>query len=159
LTRFKEAVREAGILILVAAALGFIYTSATEKGMFARSVRTKSPQNANVPAPSMISQDEARAMFDAGRALFVDARHDFDFKLGHIKGAISLPLKEYDLKRSVMTGQPKDRLIVAYCDGADCNSSIELSVKLMKEGFQNVKIFFGGWRDWVDAGLPVEKQP
>ena len=157
--RFKQALREAGILILVACALGLVYTSATEKGMFARSVRMKSAQRADVPAPSMISRDEAKRLFDSDSALFVDARHYFDFNLGHIKGAISVPLKDYEVRKRALSGVPNDRLIIAYCDGAECNSSIELSVRLMKDGYRNVRIFFGGWREWVDANLPIEKQP
>lgn len=107
----------------------------------------------------MISRDEARSFFESGSALFVDARQDFDFSLGHIKGALNVPLKDYDVKKSAINGIPKDRLIIAYCDGAECNSSIELSVKLMKDGYRNVRIFFGGWREWVDANLPTEKGP
>ena len=157
--RFKQALRESGFLILVACALGLVYTSATEKGMFARAQRSLSAKRTDVPTPSMISRDEAKGFFESGSALFVDARHDFDFNLGHIKGALNVPLKDYDTKKSALDGIPKDRLIIAYCDGAECNSSIELSVKLMKDGYKNVRIFFGGWREWVDANLPVEKKP
>jgi rhodanese-related sulfurtransferase len=159
LIRFKQALREAGILILVACALGLVYTSATEKGMFARSPRSMAAQRAAVPTPSMISRDEAKGLFDSGSAVFVDARHEFDFNLGHIKGALNVPLKGYETMKSVLSEIPKERLIIAYCDGAECNSSIELSVKLMKDGYKNVRIFFGGWREWVDANLPTEKQP
>ena len=156
--RFKQALREAGILVLIAGALGLIYTSATEKGLFARSPKAVGSLRFDAPAPSMISREEARVLFDSSSAVFVDARHDFDYNLGHIKGAISVPLKDYDLKKGVLNGIPKNRIIIAYCDGAECNSSIELSVKLMKDGYRNVKIFFGGWREWVDANLPIEKQ-
>jgi rhodanese-related sulfurtransferase len=159
LIRFKLALREAGILILVACALGLVYTSATEKGMFARSVRMTKAQRADVPTPSMISLDEAKGMFEAGSAVFIDGRHEFDFNLSHIKGALSIPLKDYDVKKSALDRFPKDHLMIAYCDGAECNSSIELSVKLMKDGFKNVRIFYGGWREWRDAHLPIEKQP
>jgi rhodanese-related sulfurtransferase len=107
----------------------------------------------------MISRDEARTFFESGSALFVDARHEFDFNLGHIKGALNVPLKDYDVKKSALSGVANDHLIIVYCDGAECNSSIELSVRLMKDGYRNVRIFFGGWRDWVDANLPIEKQP
>ncbi len=107
----------------------------------------------------MISRDEARSLFESGSAVFVDARHDFDFNLGHIKGALNVPLKDYDAKISALSGIPKDRMMIAYCDGAECNSSIELSVKLMKDGYTNVRIFFGGWREWVDANLPIDKRP
>ena len=157
MTRLRHALREAGILLLVAAALGFIYTAATEKGLFARPAPSKTTSRGGAEDPSMISRDEAWALFQTGVAVFVDARHDFDFKLGHIKGAINIPLKEYDERKSALSGVSMDRVIVAYCDGAECNSSIELSVKLMKDGHTNVRIFFGGWSEWKAANLPSEK--
>ena len=157
--RLRQALREAIALLLVAAALGFIYTAATEKGLFARSTVREPVFPRGTKAPPMISRDEAWSYFQADTAVFVDARHDFDFKLGHIKGAINVPLKDYDLRKSALSGIAHDRVIVAYCDGAECNSSIELSVKLMNDGYTNVKIFFGGWREWVAANLPIEKTP
>ena len=157
MNRRQQAFREAGILLVVAATLGCIYTAATEKGFFAPSTPGKAALGSGKTTPSMITREEAWNLYQAGSALFVDARHDFDYQAGHIKGAISVPLKEYNLKRNALDNIPLDRLIIAYCDGAECNSSIELAVKLRDEGFKNVRIFFGGWHEWVSANLPTEK--
>ena len=153
--RLRQALREASLLLLVAAALGFIYTAATEKGLFARSSPGASAAGAN--APQMISAEEVWSLFQSGSALFVDSRHDFDFKAGHIKGAINVPLKDFDIAASPLRDVAKDRLLVIYCDGADCNSSIELAVRLGKAGFKNTRILFGGWREWVEAKHPTEQ--
>ena len=154
-----QALREAGVLLLVATALGSIYTAATEKGLFAHTTPTIPASTAGFVAPTMVTRDQAQAYFDSGKALFIDARHEFDFKLGHIRGAISIPLSIYQTKRAVLDSIPKNQLLVAYCDGAECNSSIELSVKLAKEGYTDVKIFFGGWREWMESNLPIDKSP
>jgi rhodanese-related sulfurtransferase len=148
---------EAGMLLLVAATLGFIYTAAFEKGVFARPSPTA--ESPGFLAPAMVTLDQAQAYFNSGTALFVDARHEFDYKLGHIKGAINVPLKTYQTNKSALDTLTKNRLVVAYCDGAECNSSIELSVKLAKDGYTNVKMFFGGWREWSASNLPIEKSP
>jgi rhodanese-related sulfurtransferase len=154
-----QAFREAGVLLLVATALGFMYTAATEKGLFAHLAATLPAQADGLLTPTMVTRDQAHAYFDSGKALFIDARHEFDYNLGHIKGAISIPLNVYQTKKSVLDTIPKNRLLVAYCDGAECNSSIELSVKLAKEGYTDVKIFFGGWREWTESNLPIDKLP
>ncbi|MCX6142904.1 MAG: rhodanese-like domain-containing protein [Ignavibacteriales bacterium] len=159
MTRLLQALREAGVLLLVATALGFIYTAATEKGLFARPAPTLPANTAGLLAPTMVTRDQAHAYFNSGKALFIDARHDFDYKLGHIRGAINIPLSIYQTKKAVLDTIPKNRLIVAYCDGAECNSSIEVSVKLAKEGYTDVKIFFGGWREWMESNLPIDKSP
>jgi len=159
LTRLLQALREAGMLLLVAAALGFIYTAATEKGMFAHLPPVPPSQTGGLLAPAMISRDQAQAYYESGTAVFVDARHEFDFKLGHIRRAINIPLRMYETKKSILDAIPKNRLLIAYCDGAECNSSIELSVKLAKDGYTDVKIFFGGWSEWTASNLPTDKTP
>ena len=157
MTRLRQAMNEAVVLLLIAAALGFIYTAAFEKGLFAHPTTTA--KSAGFLAPAMVTLDQAQAYFISGTAVFIDARHEFDYKLGHIKGAINVPLKSFEIKKTALDTLPKDRLLVAYCDGAECNSSIELSVKLAKDGFTNVKMLFGGWREWSASNLPIEKSP
>ena len=159
MTRLLQALREAGVLLLVAAALGFIYTAATEKGMFAHLPPVPPAQAGGLLAPAMISRDQAQAYFEGRSALFIDARHEFDYNLGHIRGAINIPLRMYDTKKVVLDTIPQNRVLVVYCDGAECNSSIELSVKLAKDGYTDVKIFFGGWREWTASNLPIDKSP
>jgi len=159
LTRLHQAMREAVLLLLVAATLGFIYTASVEKGLFARPAPAHTAESAGLMAPAMITRDQAQVYFDSGAAVFIDARHEFDYKLGHIRGAINIPLRTYETKKAVLDSIPRNRLLVAYCDGAECNSSIELSVKLAKDGYTNVKMFFGGWREWTTSNLPIDKSP
>jgi rhodanese-related sulfurtransferase len=157
LSRLRIALREAGLLLLAATALGFIYSASMKKGVFGPSLTPPERRSvASAPAPVMIPLDTARSYFAAGDGLFVDARHEFDYKLGHIKGAINVPLSEYDARKSIFATVPKNKLIVVYCDGTECNSSIEFSAKLFADGFTDVKIFFGGWREWEAARLPTE---
>jgi rhodanese-related sulfurtransferase len=152
--RFRRTLREALFILGAATVLGFVYTAVTGKGMFA----TPPPvAPATHTAPEFIAYDQALALFQSGAASFVDARHSYDYGLGHIKGAINLPLKEFESNRNVLGELPKDRLLVTYCDGAECNSSIDLAVRLDSLGYSAVKIFFGGWREWESNGGPVEQ--
>ncbi len=150
----RRGVKEGSLLLLLAAVLGFGYTALTEKGMFAKAV----PSPPSSSAPPLIHLHEAKAIFNSGEAIFIDARHVFDYKLGHIAGAINIPLVEYDRMKEAIDAIPKQKEIVVYCDGAECNSSIQFAVKLSGEGFSNVKIFFGGWEEWEAAHLPMEKE-
>ncbi len=151
------ALREAALILFVSILLGFGYTFVMKKGFF--SPPQPIVQAKAEVAPVFISYEEAKAMFDANTALFVDARHEYDYKLGHIKGAINVPLKDFELAKSPLATLPKDKLLVTYCDGADCNSSIELAQKLSDAGFTNVKMFFGGWNEWQSRHLQTETIP
>ncbi len=150
--RLREAVREAAVLALVSVALALFYNGVTGKGVFA----DLQPPAATVTpgsAPEIIPLEKAASLHREGTALFVDSRHDFDFRLGHITGALSAPLKEAD---AVLSGlrEPKDRPVVVYCDGAECNSSLEVGAKFSAAGYTHVYVFFAGWTAWKEAGLP-----
>lgn len=155
---FQRSIREATWILLAAGVLGFSYTATFKKGLFsnnAKAVETPSGES-NAPLP-IIDVAAARNLFESGAALFIDARHEFDFKLGHIKGAVNLPLKDFEARKSTLAFFPKNKTIVTYCDGAECNSSIALAAKLFAEGFMDVRIFFGGWNEWNAHQLPTEK--
>ena len=156
--RFSVAVREALVVVLAGAGLGLAYGALTHKGLFQSQAEVPDDMPSMMPqAPMMVSPEEAESLFVAGKALFVDARSEFDFRLGHIRGAVNLPLKSAVAEAELLRGVSKDRLIITYCDGQNCNSSIDLAARLYARGFRTVKIFFGGWEEWQARGLPVEE--
>lgn len=156
MTTFRQAVREGLWIVLAACILGFVYSYSTGKGLFGPASETRM-QVIAATAPSMIHLEEARRLYDLNQALFVDSRHAFDFEKGHIRGAVNVPLASFEEKRELVRALPKDKVLITYCDGADCNSSIELAVKLQEAGFSGVKVFFGGWYEWLAQSLPVEE--
>jgi len=105
---------------------------------------------------SDISLVEAYEYFKRGDAIFIDARDEEEYKTGHIKGAINLPAERVEDYVNLLDEIPKEMKIVTYCGGSDCNLSIELANYLVERGYFDVKIFFGGWIDWQDAGYPIE---
>ncbi len=156
---FRRALREAAFILLASTLFGFGITAIYSKGFFAKEkpAVTKLRRLATL-APRMISATEAKAQFDGGQAIFIDARHEFDYKRGHIKGAVNVPLNSFNAEHIIAT-IPRDRVVIAYCDGIECNSSIELAGRLYDAGYSNVKIFFSGWQDWTSNKYPTEGSP
>lgn len=108
--------------------------------------------------PQAITLSEAMMEFQSSNTIFLDARLEFDYRQGHIKGAVNLPYEEFDeFYPKVAPKIAKDKIIVAYCDGTECESSLLLARVLREEGYQHLKVFFGGWSEWEKAGLPIEK--
>lgn len=100
----------------------------------------------------------AKRKWDEG-VTFVDARaEDFYLYEGHIAGAISLPVLEFDSVFPLV----KDRLpapedeIVCYCSGFGCEESTELARRLTEAGYRFVYVYKGGWPEWSEAELPSE---
>ena len=105
-----------------------------------------------------VSLERALVQFRGKQAVFVDSRDREEFKEGHIPGAISLPSMEFDQHGPLfMELVSLDTIIVTYCSGKGCDSSMELAELLLDSGYRKVKVFYGGWQQWKDAGYPIEK--
>lgn len=90
------------------------------------------------------------------QAIFIDARSSYDFGMGHITGAISIPLQDFDTTHPLISALPRDQVFVTYCDGEACSSSIALATLMQAAGFSKVKVFFGGWNEWGEHHQATE---
>ncbi|MCA9415122.1 MAG: hypothetical protein KC917_02585 [Candidatus Omnitrophica bacterium] len=113
-----------------------------------------------VPDEQKVAHSEIVEYFESGEAIFVDARGADAFTEGHIPGAFSIPYKEFEDGNVPEKVEllPKEMTVVVYCDGADCHASKEVADHLLELGFQPdlVKVFHGGWKEWLDNGGEVE---
>ena len=95
----------------------------------------------------------------SGEALFLDARSRADYQLGHIWGALNLPVHEGDFGRRLQKFSlevERDKELIVYCDGTGCTLSPELTSILKGLGYRDVKILLNGWTEWIVAGMPFE---
>ena len=112
--------------------------------------------NDKISAPILreISIDIAKDLFDQN-ILFVDARSEEYYIEGHIPKAVC-----NDNLDSLITIMEEyisvDNGFVVYCSDDDCGSSEELAYSLQEQGFLNIYLFKGGWKQWVENNLPVE---
>ncbi|MDH3798152.1 MAG: metalloregulator ArsR/SmtB family transcription factor [Desulfobacterales bacterium] len=72
-----------------------------------------------------------------GVVTVLDVRPVEEYNAGHIPGAISIPLKELQLR---LLDLPHDQEIVAYCRGPYCVLSIQAVEMLRSRGFQAVRL-------------------
>lgn len=128
----------------------------TDEGLLVYPEATQAIQRAH--AGDFIPRISARRMERlVGRTPVVDARLAGDYRLGHLKDAISLPVDANDLdRRESMSGVPKDAKIVVYCQSAGCKFAERVAIKLVEDGCANVAIFRGGWVEWI-ARHPQDK--
>lgn len=87
-----------------------------------------------------------------GLVTVLDVRPEDEFALGHLPGAVNVPLDE--LERQLAEFDP-DQEIVAYCRGPYCVLSYEAVAMLRARGF-TVRRLEDGLPEWRAAGLPVE---
>jgi rhodanese-related sulfurtransferase len=91
--------------------------------------------------------------------VFVDARSEENYQLGHIPGAYELDV--YHSEKYLPAVIPlceKAELVVVYCTGVDCEDS-ELGALLLRNAgisSQKIFVFVGGITEWTSRKFPVE---
>lgn len=102
-----------------------------------------------------VSREELLERSREGLVTVLDVRPRDEFALGHLPGAVNIPLD--DLEARLADLDPGQE-IVAYCRGTYCVLSFEAVAELRRRGFR-VRRLEDGYPEWKAAGLPVENGP
>ena len=110
-------------------------------------------------AVGRISPADARAMMEKEGAVVVDVRDSAEVeKSGKVPGALTISRGMLEFKADAETPyhEPqlqKDKPVIVYCASGGRSA---LAGKTLKDfGYQ--KVFnLGGFKDWAEAGMPVE---
>ena len=98
---------------------------------------------------------DVRRRIDAGeKFVLVDVREESEWAAGHLPKAIHLGkgVIERDIEQRVPDSAAK---VILYCGGGFRSALV--ADNLQKMGYSNVESMDGGWKGWVDAGLPTAK--
>lgn len=98
-----------------------------------------------------VSRAELLRRLKDGTVTLLDVRRADEFALGHVPGAINIPLKQLAQRLAEL---PRRREIIAYCRGPYCVLSFEAVAALRAKGFK-VRRLADGLPEWRAAGLPV----
>lgn len=99
-----------------------------------------------------VSRSELLARMKKGDVQVLDVRPADEFALGHVSGAINIPLEK--LKKKLAALDPKKE-IIAYCRGPYCVLSFETVAFLRNHGFKARRLK-DGLPEWKAAGLPLD---
>ena len=98
-----------------------------------------------------ISREELAQRLRAGTVTVLDVRPEDEFALGHLPGAVNVPLRALEARLSELDPSQE---IVAYCRGAFCVLSYEAVAALRARGFKARRLE-DGFPEWRAAALPV----
>jgi rhodanese-related sulfurtransferase len=99
-----------------------------------------------------VTRKELAERMRDGLVTVIDVRPADEFAMGHVSGALNVPLGELE---SRLADFDREREIVAYCRGAYCVMSFEAVAALRARGFK-VRRLEDGLPEWKAAGLPVD---
>jgi rhodanese-related sulfurtransferase len=155
---FRTALRESLLILAAAVFLSLAYAAITQKGLFFRPQAVSLSSGTGVSGtPETITLEEAEELFASGKAAFIDTRDEFSYREGHIRSAIHVPLDQLPVNKEFLRTLSAEKVLVPYCNGTTCHSSMEFGKRLLAVGISEVKIFFGGWEEWTARQLPTEK--
>jgi len=98
---------------------------------------------------------DVKRRIDAGeKFLLVDTREDTEWANGHLPGAVHMGrgIIERDIEMQVPDTGAK---LILYCGGGFRSALV--AENLQKMGYSNVESMDGGWKGWLQAGLPTAK--
>lgn len=99
-----------------------------------------------------VSREDLVSRLHDGLVTVLDVRSEDEFALGHLPGALNIPLTELERRLAEL---PANREVIAYCRGPYCILSFEAVAALRTRGYV-VHRLEDGYPEWKAAGLPVE---
>jgi len=99
---------------------------------------------------------DVKRRLDAGEKFaLIDVREESEWGRGHLPGAIHLGkgVIERDIEQRVPDAGAK---LILYCGGGF--RSALAAENLQRMGYTNVESMDGGWKGWLDAGFPTQKE-
>ncbi|HQU84301.1 MAG TPA: rhodanese-like domain-containing protein [Pyrinomonadaceae bacterium] len=99
-----------------------------------------------------VSVNEAKDAVYNGNAQFIDVRSLGEYKSGHAKKALNLPL---DNLQNSLTKLDKEQPVYVICQSG--MRSMRGASILVNAGFTEVYNVSGGTSAWMSAGLPTER--
>ena len=86
--------------------------------------------------------------------VIVDVRSEFEFKRGHIPGAINAPVRKILLKRATLPLDKDCEMVITCAHG----QRAVIAKRLLKRyGYNNTSLLEGYLKGWRESGLPLEK--
>jgi rhodanese-related sulfurtransferase len=104
----------------------------------------------------MISRPEILEHLAWGELTLLDAQAPGWFERERIPGAIRALPEDLDSLVSIFPNG-RETQIAVYCWDASCSGSALIAKMLVERGYKRVRRYRGGKRDWIGAGLPVER--
>ncbi len=111
----------------------------------------------DVQSPTRIGQKDAKDLFVQQGVAFVDARSLSEFEVGHVAGAIHVPMNTATIEPDIIGELAAFSTIVVYCSAVDqCSASTALASALLGAGLADVRVLDGGFPRWFDNGYPAQ---
>jgi rhodanese-related sulfurtransferase len=148
--RFALSLGQTVLLALAVLLWAFLWHLARAEGLLANATATEATRQIHAgDFIRKINISNAERLL-RNHAIVVDARYTCDYEAGHLEGAVSVPVDANDAERQrTLAAVAKDKRVVVYCQSSRCPFAEKVAIRLIEDGFSDVRIYRGGWSEWV----------
>jgi hydroxyacylglutathione hydrolase len=101
-----------------------------------------------------VTMEEVANRLTGQEATLLDVRNEAEWTSGHVPGALNVPLGSMFQR---MQDIPRERPIIVHCQSG---ARAAMAASLLKaHGFDDVRLFRGGYTEWSGAGRPRVSEP
>jgi rhodanese-related sulfurtransferase len=123
--------------------------------MSAGALEPAAPAASSAAQPEAVSLEEARAQFEAGKALLIDIREPQEQTQGVVKGARLLPKSQLTQRLAEIPTDPA-RPVFLICASQNRSRATVADLRA-RGGYSHVRYVSGGMNGWVKQGWPTVK--
>ena len=160
--KLKNTVVQMGLIVVAAMIVGMVYNLFLESplklfGQYKPDLKEEFGEDLSVYYDEL-DAETLNALMETEMAVLVDARTADNYREGHIPGAVSLPMTEFEATyEKVAPFLSEEKSIVIYCIGGKCTDSALLARELHKKGHRELFVYKGGIEEWQARGYPVNQ--
>ena len=108
---------------------------------------------------STVSFEVLKGKFKKSDIILIDVRSPQEFKKEHIPWAINIPYHEFSEKLPEFMQQISfSQETIIYRGGIECSDAQDTASLLKAKGYKDVKVYKGGWGEWTQKNMPLEKE-
>jgi len=149
--KVKQTIFQTGMLLGVLFVSGILYHAFSPIGFLTNpsAVAEVTRRFFSVDIPDIDLAEMKRIVAEEENIPLFDSRFFRDFNRGTIPGAVSLPINSSLTERQQILGStPRSQRIVVFCQSSGCGFADEIAQFLKFNGYTNVVIYRGGYREW-----------
>ena len=167
---FRINKRKFSYIIIGALLLSLLYITSSESGidLIRKNVEYKTLTESADSTETPIENKDSSTIMIIPHTLFekwynqkafviIDARDQWDYAEGHIKGAVNIPEYSFEPDSLAKFDISLRDTIVIYCSASDCDISKRLANQLKILEFKNLFVYEDGYENWLNNDLPIER--
>jgi|GEM_PF-1416420 len=148
--KVKRAATQSAVLLGILFVSGILYHAFSPIGFLTNpsAVAEVTRRYYSVDVPEINLAEMERVVAEETIPMF-DSRFLRDYNRGTIPGAVALPINSSLTERQQILGStPKSQRIVVFCQSSACGYADEVAQFLKFNGYENVVLYRGGYREW-----------